>query len=113
MGTSATPSKPTGLLPLVAREFDVAPTIAVAVAPRARDAPHGSQLAGEPRPLAQGRDEQQRGENGVVEEDGGNGARLILVVVRREERAVDVQLEACGQRVRCEFGQEGSDARCA
>ena len=111
MGTSATPSKPTGLLPLVAREFRVAP--AVAIAPCARDATDGTHLAGKPRPVAQGRHEEERGENGVVEKDGGHGPGLILVVVRRDERAVDVQLEACGQRVRCEFGQEGSDARCA
>ena len=68
---------------------------------------------GEARPLAEGGDEQERGEDGVVEEDRGHGAGLVLVVVRRDERAVDAQLEARGQRVRGQFGQEGSDARCA
>lgn len=113
MGTNATPSKPTGFLPLVARELYVALTVAIAIAPCARDAANRTDLAGKPRPLAQGRDEQQRGDNGVVEQDGRNGPRLILIVVRLDERPVDVQLEACGQRVRCEFGQEGSDARCS
>jgi len=62
-------------------------------------------MAGEACPFAQGRDEQERGEDGVVEEHRRDGPGLVLVVVRGNKRAVDAQLEAPGQGVRAEFGQ--------
>ena len=112
MGASATPSKPTRLLPLVGIA-PVAPARALALAPRGRDAADGAHMVGEARPLAQGGDEEERGEDDVVEEDGRDGAGLVLVVVRGDERAVDGELEGCRQRVRTHFGEQGSDARCA
>jgi len=109
MGARASPSKPTRLLPLLARSL----AIALAIAPRARDAAEGAHMVREARPVAEGRDEEEGGEDDVVEQDGRDGARLVLVVVRRDGRAVDRELEACRQRVRAELGQQGSDTRRA
>ena len=97
MGASAAPSKSTRLLPRVTLE----PTIAIAIAIAIEivivivivSGAELAGLAGEAGPLAEGRDKQEGGEDDVVEEDGRDGPRPVAVVVRRDGRAVDAQVE--------------------
>jgi hypothetical protein len=111
MGASATPSKPTRFLPFFIATLKLG--IGISIGPGGGERALGADVVGEAGPLAEGGDEEESGEEGVVEVEGGDGAGLVAVVVRGEEGAVDGEVEGGGQGVRGELGEERSDACCA